>query len=571
MSGVAEEALRVDRRWAWAIASAGAALFLLAALVYIEPRGIFEDETAQISGLRLGPIRVMGWLTGGHPRDYGTPLGDRMPPLSYWVGWIWSRGFGLNESAMCALSTLMAAAAVLVVGLAASRWIGSAQGATAALVLGLSPIVVAEGADIRPYAQFLVLSALSVALWARALRSAPQATPRLLALLVAVLILCMYTHFFGVVLTAGLLGSGFLLHYREGRPTRPWLIAVAITGMASVGLVPFVRGSLELSKASVASLHGSSDRKSMVRAIVRYFLPPVVSSEPKLLALGASALGILGLGWLGLLIGAVKRRERPRHVEVLLPLAIGWLSVAAIAGVSDRFEPFRGTYNLWSMPLFAIALVVPLAATEGWVRRATRIGLAALILVDLLAAAECVRHRDWMDHGPDMAIRRAVASRGPAGLALIHDASPWFAFGSFPASLEFGDGLRQYLSDGSSQGTVKALSGEGRTVAPEGLDVRSIVVVRLGHLSWRQLRGRSPGPVIPPIGPVASRLAASGWRRVDSEDRVVLGDAGTIWFLGVRIEVYERSEAEAVPPEQNRSSGKAESAGSLVQRATASD
>lgn len=545
MSGEAEESLRVDRRWSWAIAGAGVALFLLAASVYMEPRGIFEDEAAQISGLRLGPIRLVGWLTGGRPRDYGTPIGDRMPPLSYWVGWIWSLGFGLDETAMRALSALMTASAVLLVGLAAARWIGSARGAAAAVVLGLSPIVVAEGADIRPYGQFLALSALSVALWARALRSDPRATPRLLALLVAALILCMYTHFFGVVLTAALLGSGFLLHYRAGRPVRPWLIAVAITAVASVGLAPFVRGSLELSKGNAVAPDSSSDRKQMVRAIAQYFLPPVVSSAPPLLALGVGALGMLGIGWLGLLIGAARRREWPRHAEILLPLAIGWLSVAAIAGAADRFEPFRLTYNLWSMPLFAIALVVPLAATEGWVRLATRVGLAALILVDLLAAAECVRHRDWMGHGPDMAVRRAVAGRGPGGLALVHDVGPWFRFASIPASLEFGDELRQYGSDGSSEGTIQLLPDEGQAIAPESLDVRSIVVVRLDHVSWRQLRGRAPGPVVPPIGPVASRLASHGWRLVDSEDGVALGDAGTIWFLGVRLEVYERPETQA--------------------------
>ena len=548
MSGQAEEGLRVDRRRAWAIAAAGVALFLLAASVYMEPRGIFEDEAAQISGLRLGPVRLVGWLTGGRPRDHGTPIGDRMPPLSYWAGWAWSLGFGLGETSLRAFSALLTASAILLVGLAGSRWIGAARGATAALVLGLSPFVVAEGADIRPYAQFLALSALCVVLWARALRSDPRATPRLLALLVAALILCMYTHFFGVVLTAALLGSGFVLHHRAGRPVRPWLVAVAITAVASVGLAPFVRGSLELSKGNAATPGGSNDWMQMIRSIAQYFLPPVVSSAPGLLALGATAVGILGVGWLGLLIGAARRREWPRHAEILLPLAIGWLAVAAIGGASDRFEPFRPTYNLWSMPLFAIALVVPLSAAEGWVRMTTRVGLAALILLDLLAAAECARHREWMGHGPDMAVRRAVAKHGHGGLALVHDAGPWFRFASIPASLEFGDGLRQYGADGQGEGEVALLPDEGRAVAPEGLDVRSIVVVRLDHVSWRQLRGRAPGPVVPPRGPAASRLVANGWRLVDSEDGVALGDAGTIWFLGVRLEVYERPEADADRP-----------------------
>ena len=62
-------------------------------------RSIWVDETTQMSGLAGNPVEITQWLMGRI--KYNTNLqDDRMPPLSYWAGWLWSRIFGLGERQM---------------------------------------------------------------------------------------------------------------------------------------------------------------------------------------------------------------------------------------------------------------------------------------------------------------------------------------------------------------------------------------------------------------------------------------------------------------------------------------
>lgn len=69
------------------------------AAMVLPHRSIWVDESTQMSGLAGDPIQLTQWLMGG--AKYNTHLqDDRMPPLSYWVGWVWSRTFGLGERQM---------------------------------------------------------------------------------------------------------------------------------------------------------------------------------------------------------------------------------------------------------------------------------------------------------------------------------------------------------------------------------------------------------------------------------------------------------------------------------------
>src|SRR4051794_10429387 len=84
---------------AWLGPALGAAVTLVAAALFLPHQTLWIDETTQLSGLTLSPVEVVRWLMHPATHDFGVP-GDRMPFLSYWLGWAWSRLFGLGETSL---------------------------------------------------------------------------------------------------------------------------------------------------------------------------------------------------------------------------------------------------------------------------------------------------------------------------------------------------------------------------------------------------------------------------------------------------------------------------------------
>src|SRR3954453_7610835 len=127
---------------------------MMAASLFLPHEGLWIDEAAQLSGLSLGPVEVVNWLTGRSHHDFGVP-DDRMPPLSYWMQWLWSRLFGLEERPLRWFGVMCVGAAVSLVFEAARRAWGLGAGVAAGILLGLSPNVVVQAVDIRAYPLFL--------------------------------------------------------------------------------------------------------------------------------------------------------------------------------------------------------------------------------------------------------------------------------------------------------------------------------------------------------------------------------------------------------------------------------
>ena len=138
-----------------------AALFacvLLAIMVpafFMPHQSLWVDETTQLSGLTLGPSEVTAWLAGTDPHRFGVPP-DRSPPMSYWIGWGWSRVFGLTEASMRWLGVVLVAFATMLVFDAGRRAWGCAAALTAGLLFALSPNVVVNAVEIRSYPLFLL-------------------------------------------------------------------------------------------------------------------------------------------------------------------------------------------------------------------------------------------------------------------------------------------------------------------------------------------------------------------------------------------------------------------------------
>ena len=78
--------------WTVALASL-ASLFAIVAFHFALQQSVWTDEATQLSGLSLSFLDQLRWLSGRLPQAFSVPP-DRTPPLSYWLGSLWTSAFG---------------------------------------------------------------------------------------------------------------------------------------------------------------------------------------------------------------------------------------------------------------------------------------------------------------------------------------------------------------------------------------------------------------------------------------------------------------------------------------------
>src|SRR5947209_20316039 len=106
----------VESPW---VGSAVCALTLVAgAWAFLPSQVIWVDEATQLAGLTLDPVHVVRWLARAETQDFGQ-FPDRMPPVSYWLGWGWGRAFGTDPASLRWLGVACVATATVLVFLTA--------------------------------------------------------------------------------------------------------------------------------------------------------------------------------------------------------------------------------------------------------------------------------------------------------------------------------------------------------------------------------------------------------------------------------------------------------------------
>lgn len=492
------EAVRVLWPVALLVASAGR---------FLPHQSLWVDETTQLSGLSLGPARLLPWLAG-RPEELGVPP-DRMPPLSYLLQMAWAGLAGLSEPAMRWLGLGCAVLGVALAALAAARAFGRTAGTAVALFLSLSPNVALYGVEIRAYPLFFLLSGAAVYALVRAVEAEGRAQTPWLVGLSAVLLLAVYTHFFGLVLAgaafAGLLADALV---RRRRQAPIWIAGVGVA-VASAGLLPFVTASTAMA-GSVDPTSPAERLRGIVKLVYRLYGHPAMSaSRPALLAGSAGFALVAGAALLDL------RRRQPIAVAAAAALAAGALAVSGASLVAGGFDPVSPHYNLWMLPLCALLLAGPLSGPPSRLRHAALAGGAALLAGVLLSDVALHREPDLFAHGPQRRILALLRELGPERAAVVYDQGT-DAGGHlfFPVRYTFGRGLPQYLSDGTRADLV---SVDPKDAVPP-IDARTFaVIVRLRHVPAASLRAladdRSP---IAPL-PAAERLRRQGWTSLAQE------------------------------------------------------
>jgi hypothetical protein len=409
----------------------------VAAGLFLPHQALWIDETTQLSGLSLRPAGLLHWLVHPASHDFGVP-GDRMPPLSYWLEWVWSRFFGLNETSLRWFGAVCAAGAAGLVSSAARRAFGRRAGLFAGLFLALSPNACVTAVEIRAYPLFLLTTAGALRTLVVILRAPPPGARRGIWIQLTVwLIAGMYVHFFGA-LFGGLVVLGLAVDaLTRRRALRPIVVVATILALGLAGLVPFVIASQGLSAVTVRDR-----RHEVIQLVYRLIGHPAMAVFPLATVLAFGSAATL------LVLAACRLPEGSRGPFrfFALVLAAGIAISAAANFVVGGFTAAKVSYATWAVPVICLALAAPLTRSAG---RWSGIALGAAVV--LLACqgvgiAELARNGDYFAHGPQPRLQRILDGLGQRHPAVIH-ADPIADYGAayFPLRFANGPGLAQFV------------------------------------------------------------------------------------------------------------------------------
>jgi hypothetical protein len=458
MSADREPAGRPQRITSLLLAPSVGGLWLLVSLVFARRQEIWVDEATQLSGLTLGPVEVVHWLAGADSARFGVP-GDRMPPLSYWLGWLWAQLFGLHENTLRFFGiALVLGASLLIVATARRAW-----GNAAALVSGVafvsSPNVIGSGVEIRAYPLFLFGS--SVVFWffgqllgstsktsseqllgrASTTSSEPSLArpwPRPLLGMTLACIACCFVHFFGLVLSGAVLLVSFLMCPRQRRAIAVCGVAI---GVAALGLAPFV-------KAAMAISGGGQDSAGFARPVVRLVFR-LLGGHPAASVYVPVSLALL-LGAAILLALALTRSDPGARLARGLAAAVaaGFAVVVLAKLATGSFDSLAPSYNSWMVPAISLLFGAGASASlPGLLAKSRLLGAACLLLGNAAACLVFLTNSTAFVHTASERIDEIVlAEKKERLVAVVHDASGPWGHSYFPLRYALGPSLAQFVT-----------------------------------------------------------------------------------------------------------------------------
>ena len=515
------------------------AVSVAASGLYLPHQSLWGDETTQLGGISLGPVRVVPWLAGRAKYDLNT-IEDRMPPLSYWLGWAWSRAFSEREGPMRWLGVAAVAAASAVVFRAAQRAWGLATGLAAGLLLATSPNAVVQAVEIRAYPLLiLAASAMFAALIRVAVTPVGAKAPAGAVWAIAGLgVVAVYLHFFGLVCCGACMLAVLLIGPRRGLGPGQTIGAIALVGVCCLGLLPFLTASLDASGAPAGPAAVEPLKAKLIdaaRLLYRLFAHASTGvSKPALVAAAA------GLG-LAMACGlAPKRRGSGAATALAIALGSGFAVVVAARLAQSMFLATNPSYNVWMLPGLALLAASGLGASARPVRLASGVGVGLLIGANLFADAQLARRGDYFAHTPAHQVVAAVHRLGDDKVSVVFDGQPGpMSLLGYGVYYELGRSIPQLIH---RRGDGTRLSLFGRVDAPEvgfdGLATPYLIVVDADNQPADAVADQARrGAIAPrPDGPVARLATASGrWEKVE--------ETSLPGFVRADVDIFRRVEA----------------------------
>jgi hypothetical protein len=387
------------------------ALFVGSAALFLPHQSIWNDEATQLSGLTLSPVEVAHWLVDSRRQDFGVP-GDRMPPLSYWLGLAWAQLFGLTEISLRWFGIVCAAPAAGLVFLTAYRTFGPLPGWAAGLFFALSPNVCYTAVEIRAYPLFLLTSAAAWYCFTRLLTDVEGRRPVTWAALAIWIVLGIYVHFFGVVLAGALLLALLVERLYRKQSVAPVLVIGVAVAFCAAGIIPFILGS--------ATLSGGGERRERVYEVGQLLYRLVAHGTMRVYG-AAEISAILGAATLGIIGFLVPTTSRRAYLALVGSLAAG-LGVSIAANfVLNALTAARVSYATWALPGVCVALTAGLSLERGWLRSLAGAAAVLLLVGNLVGVAQLWTHGEYFAHGPHKRLQALLGELDISRMAVIHD------------------------------------------------------------------------------------------------------------------------------------------------------
>ena len=524
----------------WSSALAGGlcvALCVTASALFLPHQSIWLDEATQLSGLTLDPFNQVRWLSG----RIQNPLGvceDRMPPLSYLAGWIWSQAFGLNEVSMRWMGVVAVGLATLLIFLGAKHAWGTGPALAAGLLFGLSPNVTVMSVEIRAYPLFLLASAASYYCLIRLLTDPIPCRMKWLVGLTVCGVLATYVHFFGLVLAGGTMLAALVLVPARGGRIWPVLLASAIVGVLSLGIAPFVLASVGMSQGAEPAVL-ESKATGLVRLAYRLVSHATTLVSP--VAVGAALVGALAAA-----VASLPRKEHSQQawIGLLIAFVSGAGVVAASQFAQSKFASATTSYNVWMLPAVSLLLASGLGSATRLAQRTALLGVALMLTSDVYAQRQLAVNGEFFAHIPYRPLSTLIRKYGPERVAVIHDGSNAGAWMIHPPlRYEFARVLRQYAVDASEPGPLRVTAfpdPDGKT-DPLALPAEYIIVIRADWQRSSDLVSEIRNGVHPlGDGPVAKALKRD-------ERWAAISESTSATYLMADIDVFKRSEGTQAP------------------------
>ena len=490
---------------------AGTCLLVLVtgAAFFLPHQSLWVDETTQLSGLTLSPVEQVQWLAGEDPQRFGVP-GDRMPPLSYWLGWGWSRTIGLSELSMRCFS-IIAAALGCVATVLAGATVGRRAGAwTAGLLYATSPNVVEQAVYIRPYPFLLAFSACALWAYVKGSHTTGREQTRWMSLLVAAAVAAAYTHFFGLIVGGALLVSWIVANPDRRRTA---CIAGVVWIVLVSGLIPFVL-------AADGDSGGSGWRWPALQELVRYVYRALVG-HPAVAVYAPVALVALVAFVLTMLLALLPRPSGARVVWGLASgIVAGSASVLLVYAFVREFEPLAPSYNLWRLPMLCV--LASAAVTLAWpgARRLAIALICLMVAIQIFGTVTLARKGPVFANSASDRVIALIESLDREGLTLILPGDEDWGYDWFPIHYHFGASLDGTLGRIEHGRVVLRPIGGDKTDEPVPLPGSTLLVVRSRPMGSedlsRVLRSAKPG-AIRPHALVQAIADDSRWRLTQHE------------------------------------------------------
>jgi hypothetical protein len=351
-----------------------AALTLLAAalrLATLDLQSFWYDEA-------FTPVHVL------HPSLWATLRSvvhtENTPPLWYLVAWADTRVLGSGEVALRLPSALAGIATVPVAWAIGRELAGRRAAIVCAALVAVNPLFVWYSQEARAYGLFVLMAALAMLCFLRALR---EPTRGRMAAFAATGALALLTHYFAVFL---LIGMALWLAW-DRRTRRAALPALGVLALVGAALLPLI---------SAQGGHGTQwigrwPLSERLQAIPQYYLTGYTGSSlghGVELLVALPILAALALGWWRMTepqpaSRPSRSRDAPARRGVLIALSIAacgvLIPIVPVAFGADYLAP----RNLVAAMIPVTAVIAVLAVWPGTGR--TGIALAATIALAFLA------------------------------------------------------------------------------------------------------------------------------------------------------------------------------------------